>query len=152
MGDCLACDLFDGSRPLPGGRIFETERWVVEHCVGPLGAGTLIVKPKRHVTLVADLDDKECAELGPLLRRASEVAQTTTRADQVYNCLWSHAGGVPVHLHYVIQPVTAEQMAQTGLHGPALQVGMFTAGQLPDVADVEAAAAAALAEFAKRGV
>jgi hypothetical protein len=49
MNDCLACDLTEGRVPLPGGLIHETSRWRVEHCVGPLGVGTLIVKPKRHV-------------------------------------------------------------------------------------------------------
>jgi hypothetical protein len=61
---CLACDLYDG----PGGVIHETPHWVVEHCVGPLGPGTLVVKPKRHVVHVADLSSEEADELGPLLR------------------------------------------------------------------------------------
>lgn len=47
---CLAGDLPSGRRLLPGGRIFETDRLVVEHCVGPLGLASLVVKPKRHVT------------------------------------------------------------------------------------------------------
>jgi hypothetical protein len=41
MGDCLACDLTSGALPLPGEVIFETSAWRVEHCVGPLGVGTL---------------------------------------------------------------------------------------------------------------
>jgi len=41
--DCLACDLAAGRQPLPGGVIHQTESWLVEHCVGPLGLGTLIV-------------------------------------------------------------------------------------------------------------
>jgi hypothetical protein len=43
---CLACDLSEGRRPLPGVRLGETPGWIVEHGVGPLGIGTLIVKPK----------------------------------------------------------------------------------------------------------
>ena len=109
----MACELADGRRPLPGGRIFETDYWLVEHCVGRLGLGTLIVKPERHVTSVADLSDGEAAELGPLLRRASAVAEQLVSTEQTYNCLWSHAGGVRVHIHYVVQPVTAEQMASS---------------------------------------
>ena len=35
-----------------------------EHCVGPLGVGSLIVKPVRHVLHVADLDDAEVVEMG----------------------------------------------------------------------------------------
>jgi diadenosine tetraphosphate (Ap4A) HIT family hydrolase len=70
----------------------------------------LIVKPKRHVTSVADLDDAEATELGPLLQRASTVARDLVGAEQVYNCLWLHAGGVPVHIHFVVQPVTVDQI------------------------------------------
>jgi hypothetical protein len=33
MGSCLACDLAEGREVLPGGRIAETEHWLVEHCI-----------------------------------------------------------------------------------------------------------------------
>lgn len=45
-----------------------------------LGVGTLIVKPKRHVLHVADLDTDEAEELGPLLRRTA-AAVTEASAD-----------------------------------------------------------------------
>ena len=138
---CLACDLADGRLPLPGGRIHDSGRWLVEHCLGPLGIGTLIVKPRRHVLHVAELDDGEAAELGPLLRRVSEVVTELTAAEQVYVCLWSHAGGVPVHIHFVVQPVTLETKAEWGALGPALQREMFVSGESPDPADVDAFAA-----------
>src|SRR6516162_6159694 len=128
MEGCLACDLSTGLHTLPGGMIHRSRFWLVEHCIGPLGLGTLIVKPERHVTSVADLSEAEALELGPLLRRASQVVRDLIPAQQVYNCLWSHAGGAPVHIHYVVQPVTADQMALYGAHGPALQVAMFTHG------------------------
>lgn len=147
LTECLACELADGRRPLPGGRIHASKHWLVEHCVGPLGLGTLIVKPKRHVTGVADLAEDESADLGPLLRQASRIAGDLVEAQQVYNCLWSHAGGVPVHIHYVIQPVTAEQMTRYRTHGPALQVAMFESEQLPDAHDVERIASLARAAF-----
>ncbi len=54
MEGCLACELADGRRPLPGGRIDDTAHWLVDHCVGPLGVGTLVVRPKRHVLPVSD--------------------------------------------------------------------------------------------------
>lgn len=143
--DCLGCDLAAGRRPLPGGLIHRTQWWLVEHCVGPLGLGTLIVKPERHVTAVADLSPGEAAELGPLLRRASRVASQLVPAEQVYNCLWSHAGGIPGHIHYVIQPVTRQQMTVHERYGPGLQVAMSAAGVTPDPEQV-----AALADEARR--
>lgn len=140
---CLACDLSSGRRPLPGGRIHETDHWLVEHCDGPLGLGTLIVKPARHVTALAELSDAEAAELGPLLTRAAGVAARLVEATQVYSCLWSHAGRVPGHLHFVVQPVTADQVARLGAVGPRLQVAMLAPNERPDPADVERVAATA---------
>ena len=137
MDGCLACELSQGLQPLPGGSIFRTDHWLVEHCLGPLGLGTLVVKPKRHVTAVAELTDEEASELGDLLRRSSKVAGQLVDAEQVYNCLWSHAGGRPVHIHFVIQPITTEQMDRFAIHGPALQVAMFEAGLLPPVEAIE---------------
>lgn len=138
-GSCPACDLASGRVPLPGGRIHRTGHWLVEHCVGPLGVGTLLVKPERHVTAVADLSDAEAAELGPLLRDTARVARDLAGAEQVYTCLWAHAGGVPGHVHYVVQPVRAGQI-RDGRVGPRLQLDMFEAGVHPDPSEIEAAA------------
>jgi len=144
---CLACDLAEGRIPLPGGLIHESAHWLVEHCVGPLGVGTLIVKPRRHVVHVWELDGAEAEELGPMLREASDVVARLTEPDQVYVCLWSHAGGVPVHIHFVIQPVTTKQRNRLG-GAASLQAAMFAAEELPAHRDVEAFADRARTTFA----
>jgi diadenosine tetraphosphate (Ap4A) HIT family hydrolase len=123
---------------LPGGVIHEAAHWLIEHCVGPLGVGTLIVKPKRHVTRVAELTAEEAAELGPLLRRSAAVVDELVAPEQVYTWLFSHAGGRPVHLHYVVQPATRTAMDEFGRYGPHLTVAMFDRGELPPAEDVEA--------------
>lgn len=135
---CFACDLAAGRVELPGGVIHETEHWLVEHCVGPLGVGTLIVKPKRHVLHVWDLSGNEANELGPVLRESAAIVETLVNPEQVYVCLWSHQGGMPVHIHFVVQPVTREQKDAAGSYGPRLQVAMFEAGESPPRDDVEA--------------
>ena len=137
MSGCMACALSSGELPLPGGLIYRTEHWLVEHCVGPLGLGALIVKPERHVTAVADLSREESEELGALLQRASSVANQLAGTDQVYNCLWSHAEGAPVYTHYVIQPVTKEQMATFSSYGLTLQTAMFSSGAKLSPREVE---------------
>jgi diadenosine tetraphosphate (Ap4A) HIT family hydrolase len=134
---CLACDLARGRRPLPGGVIHASDHWRVEHCVGPLGIGTLLVKPTRHVTRMSELTDAEAAELGPLLQRSAAVVDQLVSAEQVYVCLWSHAGGQPVHIHYVVQPVTPSLMREHRAHGPRLQVAMFDQGRPPPLEPVE---------------
>ena len=142
---CLACDVNAGRVEAPGGLILDTGLWAVDHCVGPLGVGTLVVKPKRHVVHLGELEPGEAAELGPLLQRTAAVVRKLASPEQVYVCLWSHAGGEPGHIHFVVQPVTRELMSALGSHGPRLQVTMFDRGELPDPA-----AAAAFAARARR--
>jgi hypothetical protein len=67
---------------------------------------------------------------------------------------WNLAYGKPggfktnaVHIHYVVQPVTAEQMAEHDAHGPRLQVAMFAAGHVPAAEDVERVAEQARRAF-----
>jgi diadenosine tetraphosphate (Ap4A) HIT family hydrolase len=127
---------------VPGGVIRATDAWWVDHCVGPLGIGTLIVRPKRHITRVGELDDAEVAELGPLLRAAARVVDELVKPEQVYVWLFSHAGAVPVHIHYVVQPATREAMHELGEYGPHLTVEMFKRNVSPDPAQ--------MAEFAER--
>jgi diadenosine tetraphosphate (Ap4A) HIT family hydrolase len=145
---CRACDLASGALPLPGGLIHETPSWRVEHCLGPLGVGTLLVKPKRHVLRVADLDAAEAAELGLVLHRTTRVvAQINPAAEQVYINLWSFNDGAPVHIHFVVQALTAELRTAYGATGPRLQTAMFDHHGNPAEADIERAAEAARAAF-----
>jgi hypothetical protein len=143
---CLACDLATGAQPLPGGLIHETSRWRVEHCIGPLGVGTLVVKPKRHVLRVAELDG---------VGRGGDGTNRPTRRDGCrrshgrragLRLLWSHG---PVHLHYVVQPVTADLVAEFGTYGPRMQAAMFARGDAVDPAAAAVFAQRARAWFAE---
>lgn len=147
---CLACDLTSGAAPLPGGIIHRASGWLVEHCMGPLGVGTLIVKPIRHVTHVADLTTEETAELGPLLRQATTIVTELTGPDQVYVCLWSHAERRPGHIRFVVQPVNAALIQRYDAHGPALQVAMFRQNEALPLPEVEAFVRRAADRFAKQ--
>jgi diadenosine tetraphosphate (Ap4A) HIT family hydrolase len=143
MKGCYACDLSTGRLPLPGGTIYQEAGWVVEHCLGPLGIGTLVVKPGRHVIHVADLSDEEADTMGRMLHRAAKVVTELCDPDQVYISLWSHAEGQPGHIHYVVQPVDDKLTARHRAHGPELQVAMFGTGDRPDPSAVEDFAARA---------
>ena len=112
---------------------------IAERPIGPLGVGTLIVKPKRHVVHVADLSSAESSEMGLVLRQAAEVVTRLESPEQVYVTLWSHMHAVPGHIHFVVQPVTKARMAEHGgKHGSRLQVEMFDRKVGPD--PIEAAA------------
>jgi len=146
---CYACDLSTGAVRLLGGLIVETTAWRVEHCQGPLGVGTLIVKPKRHCLHVWDLTREETTELGPLLVEATEVVRHLTKPDQVYVCLWSHAGWQAGHIHFVLQPAWNSQQAMFAHPGPALQYEMFKVNEPLNAAAVEAFCEEARATFVR---
>ncbi len=136
MNGCMACDLSAGWMELPGGEILRSGSWVIEHCIGPLGVGTLIMKPLRHCLGLWDLTDAEAAELGPFTRLAISAIKELTDADQVFSSLWSFSGGEPGHIHYVLQPVTKSLRDSIGKSGPFIQTAMFEANQTPDAGEV----------------
>lgn len=135
---CLGCDLLAGRRALPGGIVHQTPSWVVNHVVGPMNLGTLIVGARDHVVSVADLDAAAAAELGPLLRDTARVVEALCRPEQTYVCLWSHGTNGRKHLHIAVQPVTAGVVARHGgLRSEQLQARMLASGEEPDIAAVE---------------
>jgi ATP adenylyltransferase len=135
---CLGCDLLAGRQSLPGGIVHQTASWAVNHAIGPLNLGTLIVAPREHVVSVADLDDTAARELGPLLRLTTRVIELLCHPEQVYVCLWSHGPTERKHLHFVVQPVTkAVRLAYGGLRSEQLQATIMKAGQAPPAAQVE---------------
>ena len=135
---CVGCDLLARRRDLPGGFVHETASWVVNHVVGPMNLGTLIVWPRQHVTAVADLDDSSIAELGPVLRDTARVVEALCQPEQTYVCLWSHGPGMRKHLHFAVQPVTTAVVARyDGMRAEQLQARMLASANEPDPADVK---------------
>lgn len=141
----MACDLVAHPEGVPGGRVASMDGWVVEHCIGPLGIGTMVVKPARHVVHLSDLNPDEVASLGPALTRVARAVELAASdigdpPGQVYACLWSHAERKPGHIHFVVQPVSQGLMERFDAHGPELQLRMFGANEPMDTAMMVAAA------------
>ncbi|MGW0230928.1 HIT family protein [Actinopolymorpha singaporensis] len=123
---CLGCDLLAGRRELPGGVIHQTDHWVVNHVVGPLNLGTLVVAPRRHMVAVAELSVEAAEELGRVLRDASRMVEALCEPEQVYVCQWSHGEPARKHLHFVVQPVTTDVVrAFGGRRSEQLQAAMM---------------------------
>ncbi|WP_282796909.1 hypothetical protein [Streptomyces sp. CC224B] len=68
----------------------------------------------------------------------------------MYVCLWSHAGRVPGHLHFVVQPARTADLDRHGAHGPALQAAMVAEGAGPDAGAVAAVCARVRWELGRR--
>jgi diadenosine tetraphosphate (Ap4A) HIT family hydrolase len=132
------CRLIHEPDLCPGGILYETDHWVVQHSTGPLPVGTLIVKPRRHCVHLADLHAHESSELGPLLQLIASVVQTLSQADQTYVSLWSHRDWIPGHIHFVVQPAWTSQSERFSQPGARLQAEMFEAGDYPDTEEIVA--------------
>lgn len=116
----------------------ESASWVVNHAVGRLNLGTLVIVPRDHVVMISDLDEPCAAELGVLIRDTARVVETICRPEQTYVCMWSHGRSERKHLHILVQPVTSALVAQYGgLRGEQLQAKMLTTGELLAPEEVE---------------
>jgi len=138
VAGCLGCDLAARRRHSPGGILHETPSWLVNHVVGAMNLGTLIVAPREHIVAVADLGEAAALGLGPVLRATARVVETLCDPEQTYVCLWSHGADARKHLHFAVQPVTANVVARYGgLRSEQFQARMLASGDKPDAAEVE---------------
>ncbi len=125
--NCLACDLTAGRQALPGGVIHQTSHWAVEHCIGPLGVGTLIVKPLHHTARFTDRKPEEAAEFDSMLLAVANALGDELAPDQTYICQWSHAGWTPRHVHFVVQPEWEANRERFERPVPFTQMAVFEA-------------------------
>ena len=77
------------------------------------------------------------------------VVRHLKRPDQIYVCLWSHAGWQPVHIHFLIQPAWNSQQKLYMYPGPTLQHAMFEANEALNEEEVNAFCERARIEFAR---
>ena len=90
---------------MPGGIIFENERWLVRHSPPPYGvAGWMTLQSQRHVGGPAHFDDREAAAFGPALRRFERVLEQVTGALRIYTAAMGESSP---HFHAHMVPRTA---------------------------------------------
>ncbi len=103
---CDICRIQDRSGPEFGTRFeamecWRDETWVVRHHLAPAPlVGWTFLGTVRHVQGAADLNDREAAELGPMLRRVSRAVRTLTGCDRVYAIAFGQ-GAPHLHVHLI---------------------------------------------------
>ncbi|MGB3136937.1 MAG: diadenosine tetraphosphate hydrolase [Nodosilinea sp.] len=137
--DCLACQILVGAQSAPGGIIAENLWWIADHCIGPYGLGSVVVKTRTHRENLWELSTAEAASMGPFLQQMSEAVALAMEAERVYVSLW--VDQPPYHVHFVLQPryPDGRNPQELGLKGLELQV-FRTLGKPPLNADMAAAA------------
>ncbi|TDD59381.1 hypothetical protein E1263_15165 [Kribbella antibiotica] len=145
---CLGCDVVSGRLQAPGGVLHQTPSWIVNHVVGSMNLGTLVLSPRDHVVAVADLTIEAADELGPLLRRTAQVVESILDPEQTYVSSWAHGEYGRKHLHIVVQPITSATVAAyDGALSEQLQAKMLLSGNESGQADVEQFCAQAAERF-----
>jgi diadenosine tetraphosphate (Ap4A) HIT family hydrolase len=113
MKDCFICRKHQGQEAAPpGGYIYEDAHWMVCHAPGKLGPlGTLFIEAKRHFLDYANMNDKESASLGNVMRKIYSALRLHTDAERIYQ--YTSIEGVP-HFHSWLVP-RSKEIGERGL-------------------------------------
>jgi diadenosine tetraphosphate (Ap4A) HIT family hydrolase len=98
---CFACEVNAGRIATPGGVIYEDEHWRAEHGVDRLIRGYVVLKPRRHVHELGDLEPLESATLGAALQRVVSAMRVVLAPDRIYVCSFAETVH---HLHFHLLP------------------------------------------------
>jgi diadenosine tetraphosphate (Ap4A) HIT family hydrolase len=131
--DCITCEVHAG-RVLPaGGIIFEDGLWRAEHGVDRLVRGYVVLKPKRHVHELADLEADEAEAMGAALRTLLGAMRAALGTERIYVCSFAETVH---HLHFHLIPRYADMPAL----GPNLVADVFAGRWACNVEEAEDAA------------
>lgn len=101
---CYSCEQNAALAGLPTReRIHVSGGWRVAHAIRCAMPGWLVLVARRHITTIAELDDAEAAELGPLCQRLSRGLVEVTGCTRTYVAAFSEAAGF-THLHVHVIP------------------------------------------------
>jgi diadenosine tetraphosphate (Ap4A) HIT family hydrolase len=134
VSNCITCDVHAGRVHPAGGVIFDSDLWQAEHGVDRLVRGYVVLKPKRHVHELADLDPAESATLGPALQPLLRAMRSALDAERIYVCSFAETVH---HLHFHLIPRYADMPAL----GPNLLPDLFAERWACSIAEAEDAAA-----------
>lgn len=99
--DCLSCKILSGKLTTPGGIIYETESFFLAHAIDTPIPGFIVLASKRHIESIADMDDTQTKELGPLLRKVTKTLRNVVSPERIYCC---SVGENISHLHFYLFP------------------------------------------------
>ena len=98
----MACKLNEDDSGVPGGTIKEYNSWILQHIIEPAPIkGWLILKTKRHVDGIENMNKKEAGELGNIIESLTKILKEVTKASKVYVCCFTEYVS---HLHIHIIP------------------------------------------------
>ena len=113
INDCIFCQIIDGS--LPSKTIFSDEYCTAFEDINPSAKIHLLIVPKEHITLLADIPRDKEKMLGQLLRTGSMIAKQLGVERTGYRLIINQgkdAGQMVDHLH--IHLLAGESLSSLG--------------------------------------
>ena len=97
---CLFCKIVAGE--IPAKRVHEDDELLAFEDTKPEAPVHVLIVPKRHIATLNDLDSRDDATVGSMIRLAARLAKDrgvdTAGYRTVFNCN-SHAGQSVFHIH-----------------------------------------------------
>jgi histidine triad (HIT) family protein len=97
---CVFCEIAEGR--IPARMVASEERLVAFHDANPQAPTHVLVIPRRHVTSLLDLEAKDDALAGEMVRKGRDIARELGLAERgfrlVFNC-GDDAGYSVYHIH-----------------------------------------------------
>ena len=116
MNDCVFCKII--AKTLPASLIYEDEDFISILDTHPLTPLHLLVIPRRHISSLNELEDKDEAFAGRLLLTSRKIALSALGMDGGYRLVintGAHGGQTVFHLHLHImagKPVSTDLLTK----------------------------------------
>ena len=120
MSGCHSCELVTrrdtGAAPA-WDSILRTDAWDLGHAYGTSLPGWMVLVLRRHSTSLAEMTDREAAELGPLIQGVSRALHEVTSCAKTYVVQFAEAADHP-HVHVHVIPRASDLPEE--LRGPSI--------------------------------
>lgn len=73
MNDCIFCKIMRGE--IPSEKMYEDERMIIIKDIDPKAAKHYLMIPKKHYKLLADMDEKDAADLAQCLKKIPQLTE-----------------------------------------------------------------------------
>ena len=100
MNDCIFCKIAAGT--IPSKKVYEDEQVLAFHDINPVAPVHVLIIPKRHITSLAAMEEKDRGLLGHLMwvvHNLAEELKLNNGYRVVSNC-GEEGGQTVAHLHF----------------------------------------------------
>lgn len=101
MSDCLFCKIID--KDIVADIVYEDEKLLAFKDINPVAPVHILIIPKKHISSLNDIDEKNADIIGDIAIRAKEIAEDLGVKEDGYriiNNIGDDGGQTVKHLHF----------------------------------------------------